>query len=173
MNDDCKFTIRPATFQDALSVFRLIKENSANLMLRSLGDIVQNIDRFLVTVDADGVVFGAIAYEILPEIGDPSRTTIELQSVCVSVSHRRHGIGRKMVITQLRRIYELMPVQVIVLTFTPEFFSDLGFHKVEKASLMHKIYTGCINCSKHESPFTCPEVAMALDFGDIAAVIGC
>jgi hypothetical protein len=27
---------------------------------------------------------------------------------------------------------------------------------------MHKIYTGCINCTKYDSPFTCPEVAMAL-----------
>jgi len=27
---------------------------------------------------------------------------------------------------------------------------------------MHKIYTGCINCTKYDSPFTCPEVAMVL-----------
>ena len=25
---------------------------------------------------------------------------------------------------------------------------------------MHKLYTGCINCTKHADPFTCPEKAM-------------
>jgi hypothetical protein len=25
---------------------------------------------------------------------------------------------------------------------------------------MHKLYTGCINCTKHTDPFTCPEIAM-------------
>ena len=28
---------------------------------------------------------------------------------------------------------------------------------------MHKLYMGCLNCSKYDSPFTCPEVAMALN----------
>ena len=36
----------------------------------------------------------------------------------------------------------------------------LGFTIVPKTSLMHKLYIGCINCVKHESPFTCPEQAM-------------
>ena len=26
--------------------------------------------------------------------------------------------------------------------------------------IMHKLYTGCINCTKHADPFTCPEKAM-------------
>jgi len=25
---------------------------------------------------------------------------------------------------------------------------------------MHKLYTGCMNCTKHANPFTCPEIAM-------------
>ena len=25
---------------------------------------------------------------------------------------------------------------------------------------MHKLYTGCINCTKHANPYTCPEIAM-------------
>jgi hypothetical protein len=39
----------------------------------------------------------------------------------------------------------------------------MGFKEVPKASLMHKLYMGCINCTKYDSPFTCPEVAMAMD----------
>ena len=31
-----------------------------------------------------------------------------------------------------------------------------------KTEVMHKLYTGCINCTKHANPYTCPEKAMAL-----------
>ena len=55
------------------------------------------------------------------------------------------------------------PAQCVVLTFSPEFFRKLGFIEVPKESLMHKLYAGCINCTKYDNPFTCPEVAMALE----------
>jgi hypothetical protein len=32
---------------------------------------------------------------------------------------------------------------------------------------MHKLYMGCINCTKHANPFTCPEIAMALDLREV------
>jgi len=50
-----------------------------------------------------------------------------------------------------------------VLTLTPEFFATLGFREIPKTRIMHKLYTGCINCTKHTDPFTCPERAMALE----------
>ena len=36
----------------------------------------------------------------------------------------------------------------------------LGFSETPKTEVMHKLYTGCINCTKHADPFTCPEIAM-------------
>ena len=53
----------------------------------------------------------------------------------------------------------------MVLTFAPEFFRQFGFREVPKETLMHKLYMGCINCTKYDSPFTCPEVAMTLILG--------
>ena len=47
-----------------------------------------------------------------------------------------------------------------MLTFAPGFFRKLGFETIEKTQIMHKLYTGCINCTKHADPFTCPEIAM-------------
>ena len=38
-----------------------------------------------------------------------------------------------------------------------------------EAEVVHLIdysYMGCINCTKHESPFTCPEVAMVMPIED-------
>lgn len=165
------YDIRPATFMDARAVYLLIREHTDNLVPRAISDVVQNTDRFLVAVGEGGRVIGTVAFAILPEIGDPARTSVEIQSVCVESEFRRHGIGRALVVAQLKRIHALHPAQVIVLTFTPPFFAQIGFKEIEKATLMHKIYMGCINCTKHESPFTCPEVAMSLDVAGIGAAI--
>ena len=35
--------------------------------------------------------------------------------------------------------------------------------EIPKEKLMHKIYMGCLNCSKYDSPFTCPEIAMVME----------
>ncbi len=170
-NPKLHYTIRPANYTDAREIYYLIRQNSDNLVPRSLSDVVMNIDRFLVAVQDDGTVIGAAGYSALPEIGDPLRTSIEIQSVCVDQSLRRQGIGRALVVAQLKRVRHFQPAQIVVLTFTPPFFAGIGFREVPKASLMHKLYMGCINCTKHESPFTCPEVAMVLDAADIAAVV--
>jgi len=167
------YSIRPASIHDVRNIYLLIRENVDNLVPRPIHDIVQNLDRFLVAVSSnDNAVIGTIAYTIFPEIGDPSKTSIELQSVCVANAYRTHGIGQALVKEQLKRICALNVSQVFVLTFTPEFFAKFGFHIIDKATLMHKIYIGCINCTKHESPFTCPEVAMSLAGSDVVTAIG-
>ena len=158
-------TIRSAVFKDTKEIYNLIKDNDDMLITRSMSDIAQHIDRFLVATDGDETV-GAIAYDFLPEIGDPQRTSVELQSVCVKAGWRKKGVGRMLVEAQLARVMPLEPFQIVVLTFAVAFFEKLGFSTVPKTSLMHKLYMGCINCVKHESPFTCPEQAMVKRLGD-------
>ena len=63
--------------------------------------------------------------------------------------------------TALERVAEFKPGQVMVLTFTPPFFEKLGFTRIPKETILYKLYKGCMNCSKYDSPLTCPEVAMA------------
>lgn len=155
------FTIRPAVFADARGIYGLIIDHCDRLVVRSLSNVIEHIDRFLVAVTPDGEVVGAIAYEFLAEFGDPLRTTAELQSVCVKPAWRKRGIGRAIVEAQIRRLEPYCVWQIIVLTYEVEFFERLGFERIDKRQIMHKLYRGCANCSKHESPFTCPEVAMA------------
>ncbi len=153
--------VRQAVFTDVRSIYLIIKGNSDMLVPRSMSDVVQHIDRFLVA-ESNGEVIGTIAYEFLPEIGDPQRTSVELQSVCVKTEWRKHGVGKLLVGKQIERLLPLRPYQIVVLTFAENFFEKLGFRVVPKESMMHKLYMGCINCTKHESPFTCPEKAMVL-----------
>ena len=163
MDFDKKYTIRPATIHDVRGIYHLIREHSDNLIPRSVNDIVQNVDRFMVAETEGGDLIGCIAYTLFPEIGDISKTLAELQSVCVREEYRKQGVGKSLVMAQLARVHALKVAQIIVLTFTPEFFAGMGFKVIDKKTLMHKIYIGCINCTKHESPFTCPEIAMGID----------
>jgi len=154
-------SIRQAVFSDVREIYKMIRDNTDMLVPRSMSDVVQHIDRFLVA-EKDGQIIGGIAYEFLPEIGDPSRTSVELQSLCVKMPWRGTGVGRVLAKKQIDRLMPLKPYQFVVLTFSEAFFAKLGFKVVPKESMMHKLYMGCIHCTKHESPFTCPEVAMVL-----------
>ncbi len=154
--------IRAAVLRDAVQIFELIRSHQDDLISRPIGDIVQNIDRFVVC-EIDGNVVGCAAWKILPEIGEPERAAVEIQSVAVLQAHRRTHVGTQIVTRILNEVRRFEPAQAIVLTFAPKFFETLGFKIIPKTQVMHKLYMGCINCTKHANPFTCPEIAMALD----------
>ena len=160
--DSLKPTIRVASLPDAHAVFELIKSHPEELISRSLGDIVENIDRFMVA-ELRGKIVGCASWQILPEIGEPERASVEIRSVAVKDGLRGAGVGTDMIRAIIKRIRPLHPAQAVVLTFAPKFFARLGFHEVPKTQLMHKIYMGCVNCTKHANPFTCPEIAMVLE----------
>ncbi len=153
--------IRPAEFEDAEAIFRLIKAHPEELVPRPLSDIVQNIDRFIVC-ERDGAIAGCVSWQILPEIGVSQQHDVEIVSLSIDASYQGRGVGRRLVEAAIERIRPLRPSEILVLTFTPEFFGRLGFTKTPKEELVHKIYMGCINCTKYDSPYTCPEVAMKL-----------
>ena len=157
------FTIRQAKLADAERICALINLNSDLLVPRSLGNIVESIDRFFIA-EADGEMAGCASYQIHPEIGAPESATVEIVSVAVKRAFRRRGIGRALVESVAARAAAFSPREVLVLTFAPEFFGSLGFREIPKTKVMHKLYTGCINCTKHTDPFTCPEIAMTRAF---------
>ena len=163
MNDkNTSFTVRSAGFEDSTAIFELIKFYPEELIPRPLSDIVENIDRFLVC-EADGKITGTVSWQILPEIGAPKKPSVEIKSLAVQKDHHASGIGRELISAAIEHIRPFHPAQIIALTFHPEFFIKLGFKEIPKESLIHKIYMGCKNCSKYESPFTCPEIALALE----------
>lgn len=161
-HSDGAFALRTATLRDAEGLHALIRAHRDELVPRAMGNIVENIDRFLV-VERAGELAGCIAYQIWPEIGAPLRATVELQSVVVRASCRRRGLGGLLVRGALDRVRAFDPLEVLVLTLTPAFFASLGFVEIPKTHIMHKLYSGCINCTKHADPFTCPERAMVLE----------
>lgn len=156
------FIVRPARYEDARGIHALIRLHSDALLVRSIGNVLENLDRFLVAEERGGALVGTVAYELWPEIGDEMRTSAELQSVCVAEAWRGRGVGRALVSAQIDRLRDLHVGQIVALTYAERFFGSLGFREIDKHAIMYKLYTGCVNCPKHENPFTCPEKAMAL-----------
>jgi argininosuccinate lyase / amino-acid N-acetyltransferase len=155
-----KPTIRKACFGDGQAIFRCIKAHPNELVPRPLSDILLNIDRFLVA-ELDGQIVGTASWAVLPELDPAKNPSIEIQSVSVRDDLQKHGLGRELVEAAIARVAEFKPDQVIVLTFTPPFFAKLGFTPIPKEKILYKLYKGCMNCAKYDSPLTCPEVAMA------------
>ena len=155
------FSTRQAKLGDAERIYALIGRNADNLVPRSLANIVESIDRFVIA-EADGEMAGCASYQIHPEIGAPEAASVEVVSVAVKSIFRRRGIGRMLVESVVASVRAFGPREIVVLTFAPEFFGALGFVEIPKTKIMHKLYTGCINCPKHANPFTCPEHAMVL-----------
>ena len=151
--------VRAATLKDAEKIFALIGRNTDLLVPRSMGSVVENIDRFVVA-ECEGSMSGCAAYQIHPEIGNAEAATVEIVSLVVKQIFRRRGIGRLLVEAVIANASRFRPREVIALTFNPGFFASLGFAETPKREIMHKLYTGCINCTKHADPFTCPEIAV-------------
>lgn len=154
--------IRVATLKDVTAIHHLICSYPDELIIRPLNNIVENIDRFSVA-EINGEIAACSCWQILPEIGKPEGATVELQSVAVRRELRGAKVGTRLIQFVLERISAFRPVQALVLTFEPRFFGHLGFKPISKEKIIHKIYRGCVYCTKHADPFTCPEIAMVLD----------
>ena len=70
------------------------------------------------------------------------------ESVAVLESHQRKGVGKKLAMACMREAKKLQIAKIFVLTYVPEFFEKCGFHRVEKESLPHKIWSECVKCHK-------------------------
>ena len=154
-------SIRPAVFADVEAIFRLTKQHPEELVPRPISDLVMNVDRFLVC-ELDGRIVGCVSWLILPEVGVSKQHDVEIATLAVDAEFKGAGIGRALVEAAIEKLRPLRPSEIIVLKFTPGFFAKLGFEEVSKETLIHKIYIGCINCTRYDSPFTCPEVAMRI-----------
>jgi len=162
MTESDSLVVRPAVLRDVPGISALIRTYPDELIARPPNNIVENIDRFTL-VERAGEIVACACWQILPEIGDTENATVEIQSVAVRPDLRGGQIGTRLIAAVLARIRPFNPAQALVLTFAPGFFSKLGFKEISKQKIMHKIYRGCIYCTKHADPFTCPEIAMALD----------
>ncbi len=151
--------IRKAGFDDVPAIYEVIRENPDEVLPRPYQDIFTHFDRFFVY--DDGRVRGVVSWQVLP-VNNPDSPDrcMEVISLSVRKSDQRMGIGALLLNRVLDELAGMSPDRVIVLTYYPEFFKKFGFVETSKEKLYQKIYVGCLHCTKHRSPLTCPEAAM-------------
>ena len=151
--------IRKARISDVKEIQQLIKFYSArgNILPRSLSDLYDHLRDIFVFVRNRNVI-GVCALHICWE------DLAEIRSLVVREEARNKGIGLKLVKACLEESKGLGVKRIFALTYEPEFFGRLGFKKVDKAGLPHKIWTDCLKCVKFPD---CDEEAMVKEIGSL------
>jgi amino-acid N-acetyltransferase len=146
--------IRKATLQDVPAIHRLINSRAkqGEMLPRSLAEIYENIRDYYVSLERNAVVGVAglhVSWEDLAEI----------KSVAVKPAYQGQGLGRALVQACLAEGRALRIRKFFALTYVPVFFRKLGFKKIKRESLPHKIWSDCIKCPHFPN---CNEEAMLL-----------
>lgn len=149
--------IRKAQLVDAPAIQKLVNSLAQKgLMLpRPLSEIYENIrDYFIIE---KGKALTAVAglhvnWEDLAEI----------KSVAVAKRWQGKGLGRALVQACLDEGVALGVKRFYALTYVPDFFKKLGFRRIDRAVLPHKVWTECVKCPKFPD---CDEIAMLREVG--------
>ncbi|MBM4017850.1 MAG: N-acetyltransferase [Planctomycetes bacterium] len=147
--------IRKARMSDIEPIFALVTEFSRQerMLPRSRADLYEGLRDFVVA-DLGGRVIGCGALTIEWD------NLAEIKSMAVVRRHQRRGIGRRLVKACLAEARRLGIGRVFALTSSPAFFEHLGFARVPRESLPHKVWSDCIKCAKFPD---CDETAVAIE----------
>lgn len=147
--------IRKAKLRDVQEIQQLIKRYSTRgeMLPRSLSELYDNIRDIFVSIQSRKVV-GICALHVCWE------DLAEIRSLAVEEKNRKEGNGAKLVKACLGEARMLGVKRVFALTYRPDFFERVGFKKVDKAVLPHKIWTDCLKCVKFPD---CDEIAVVLE----------
>ena len=149
-----KTIIRKADIKDVPKIQALITVFAKkDLMLqRSLIDLYENIRDYYIAEKAK-VLIGCCALHIC------WKDLAEVKALAVSEDVHGKGVGKRLVKEALKEAKVLSIKKVFCLTYVPGFFKILGFKKIDRKLLPHKIWTECLQCPKFSD---CDEQAMML-----------
>jgi amino-acid N-acetyltransferase len=144
--------IRKAKLKDVKEIQQLIKfySNRGIILPRSLSELYDSLRDFFVFVQNRKIV-GICAHHICWE------DLAEIRSLAVQEEHQKKGIGSKLVKACLEESKKFGVKRVFALTYQPKFFEKLGFKKVDKTMLPHKIWADCLKCVKFPD---CDEISV-------------
>jgi len=144
--------IRKAKLSDVKEIQRLVKVYSGRgeMLPRSLNELYDHLRDFFLFLQNRKIVGICALHICWDDLG-------EIRSLAVTDEMRKKGIGVQLVKACLEESKSLGVKRVFALTYRPDFFERLGFKKVDKTVLPHKIWTDCLNCVKFPD---CDEVAV-------------
>ncbi len=147
--------LRGAHINDAEQMNKLVNHFAQkDLMLaRPLSELYENIRDYYVYIE-NGSVVGCAALHIF------WKDQAEIKSIAVEEDYQKRGIGKQLIQKCLEEGKVLGINRLFVLTYIPEFFERMGFKRVDKELLPHKIWSECVKCYKFPD---CDEVPLIIE----------
>jgi amino-acid N-acetyltransferase len=152
-----KIAIRKATSADTAGIADLVNlgEREGQLLPRTIESIERDIDNWVVAEEAGQIVGVGSLVEMNPNL-------VEVRSLAVAPTHRKHGLGAKIVNALVEEAQARGIATVFALTRAVLFFEKLGFKITEKENFPEKVWRDCSVCPVQ---FACDEVALVKSLG--------
>jgi len=145
-------SVRRAKMSDVDSIFSLTKfwAEKGEILSRTRDNIIHDIQNFVIA-ELDGKVVGCASLYIY------QTGLAEIRSVVIEESAQKQGQGEALVQYLLEFAHQMELEKIIVLTYIPQYFEQLGFNLIDKSSLAENIIEDS-EPSPHKDP--ADEVAM-------------
>lgn len=136
-----KLSIRKAKVKDVPKIQELVNfyANRKEMLPRSLNDLYENLSQIFV-VDDGGKIVGCCQLHVTWE------DLAEIKALAVNLDYLLQGWGKKLVRNCMREAKKLGIKKVFALTFKPDFFEKLGFQRINRDQLPHKVWGECVKC---------------------------
>ncbi len=150
-----KERIRKAKMLDVKEIHDLIDYYASRreMLPRPLQEIYEFLRDFWV-YEVNSKIVGVCALHFAWE------NLAEIRSLAVFPEYQEMGIGKKLVQQCIEDAKEYQLKRIFALTYHPDFFARLGFKKIDKKILPHKIWADCLKCPLFPD---CNEEAMMLE----------
>ncbi|MDX2367953.1 MAG: argininosuccinate lyase [Colwellia sp.] len=145
-------SVRRARMSDVDSIFSLTTfwAEKGEILPRTRDNIIHDIQNFVVA-EIEGKVVGSASLYIY------QTGLAEIRSVVIDENAQKQGQGEALVQYLLEFAHQMELQQIIVLTYIPQYFAQLGFNLIDKSSLAENIIEDS-EPSPHKDP--ADEVAM-------------
>ena len=146
-------SIRKAIIGDVGRIQALVNHYASKetMLGLSLSEIYDQIRDFTVAEGPRRTLIGVCALHVIWD------DLAEIRSLAVDPKIRRRGVGRSLVERCLEEARGLQIPKVFALTYQAEFFRRIGFERVDKGELPHKVWRDCLKCTKFPN---CDETAV-------------
>ena len=147
--------IRKARIVDVPVIHELVNHyaSQGEMLGRSRSEIYEGVRDYFVAEIQDQVI-GCSALHVNWE------DLAEVRSLAVNSESQGSGVGRALVLACIDEARDLGIQKVYALTYRPGFFEGLGFSRVPKESLPHKVWGDCLKCPQFPN---CDEDALTLE----------
>jgi amino-acid N-acetyltransferase len=151
--------IRDARISDAREIHRLVNYYAEldKMLFRSLANVYENLLSFKVA-EVEGKIIGCCGLEVVWS------DLAEIKSLAIEQTFSGKGVGKALVMAACDKARKIGINRIFALTLEPEFFSKLGFKRVDRKVLPMKVWSDCARCPKQDK---CDEVAVIIEMGEL------